>query len=244
MTGRDSLMDTALRTPKSGYLYRRLVSALQDLKVEYDGTLRDASENIVEFAFGDDGKDVSKLHLKDDKIAPGEAVGVVTAQSFGEASTQMVLNVFHHAGVAQMQITLGLPRLIEILDARKQPSTPSMEIGLDKASNNERDARVVAEKIKEVNLKEISSEIKIDFAAKRIIIELDNKALKTVHVGPQKIVERLNEKGFKVKGQDNKIIINVPELDFKAIYKLKEKLKETIISGVKGVSQVVVAQRD
>jgi DNA-directed RNA polymerase subunit A' len=58
MTGRDSLMDTALRTPKSGYLYRRLVSALQDLKVAYDGTVRDASDNIVQFIYGDDGKDV------------------------------------------------------------------------------------------------------------------------------------------------------------------------------------------
>src|SRR3989344_2968120 len=108
ITGRDSMMDTALRTPKSGYLYRRLVSALQDLKVEYDGTVRDASENIVQFSYGGDGKDPARLHLKNDKITPGEAVGVVTAQSFGEASTQMVLNVFHHAGVAQMQITLGL----------------------------------------------------------------------------------------------------------------------------------------
>ena len=76
-------MDTALRTPKSGYLYRRLVSALQDLKVEYDGTVRDASENIVQFVYGDDGKDVSRLHLKDDKVVSGEAIGVITAQSFG-----------------------------------------------------------------------------------------------------------------------------------------------------------------
>ncbi|MAE42960.1 DNA-directed RNA polymerase subunit A' [Candidatus Woesearchaeota archaeon] len=60
MTGRDSLMDTALRTPKSGYLYRRLANALQDLKVEYDGTVRDASNNIVQFAYGEDGIDVSK----------------------------------------------------------------------------------------------------------------------------------------------------------------------------------------
>ncbi len=60
MTGRDSLMDTALRTPKSGYLYRRLSSALQDLKVAYDGTVRDAGDNIVQFAYGEDGLDVSK----------------------------------------------------------------------------------------------------------------------------------------------------------------------------------------
>ncbi len=60
MTGRDSLMDTALRTPKSGYLYRRLANALQDLRVEYDGTVRDASNKIVQFAYGEDGMDVSK----------------------------------------------------------------------------------------------------------------------------------------------------------------------------------------
>jgi DNA-directed RNA polymerase subunit A' len=60
MTGRDSLMDTALRTPKSGYLYRRLANAMQDLKVEYDYTVRDASGKIIQFEYGEDGIDVSK----------------------------------------------------------------------------------------------------------------------------------------------------------------------------------------
>ena len=60
MTGRDALMDTALRTPKSGYLYRRLANALQDLKIEYDGTVRDANKGIIQFVYGEDGIDVSK----------------------------------------------------------------------------------------------------------------------------------------------------------------------------------------
>ncbi|MCA9478010.1 MAG: DNA-directed RNA polymerase subunit A' [Nanoarchaeota archaeon] len=60
MTGRDSLMDTALRTPKSGYLYRRLANAMQDLKIEYDFTVRDASKKIVQFAYGEDGVAVAK----------------------------------------------------------------------------------------------------------------------------------------------------------------------------------------
>lgn len=60
MTGRDSLMDTALRTPKSGYLYRRLANAMQDMRVEYDDTVRDAGGRIVQFKYGDDGVDVSK----------------------------------------------------------------------------------------------------------------------------------------------------------------------------------------
>ncbi len=60
MTGRDSLMDTALRTPKSGYLYRRLANALQDLKVEYDNTVRDSNKKIIQFDYGEDRIDVSK----------------------------------------------------------------------------------------------------------------------------------------------------------------------------------------
>ncbi len=60
MTGRDALMDTALRTPKSGYLYRRLANALQDLKVEYDGTVRNASKKVVQYQYGEDGIDVSR----------------------------------------------------------------------------------------------------------------------------------------------------------------------------------------
>jgi len=60
MTGRDGLMDTALRTPKSGYLYRRLANALQDVKVEYDNTVRDANGNIIQYQYGEDGIEVSK----------------------------------------------------------------------------------------------------------------------------------------------------------------------------------------
>ncbi|OIO80453.1 hypothetical protein AUJ84_03255 [Candidatus Pacearchaeota archaeon CG1_02_32_132] len=243
ITGRDGLMDTALRTPKSGYLYRRLVSALQDLKVTYDETVRDASDNIIQFAVGGDGLDVSGLHLNQ-KVSPGEAIGVITAQSFGEASTQMVLNVFHSAGVAEMQVTQGLPRLIEIFDARKKPSTPLMEIYLDKEDNNEKDSRVVAEKMKEVTLEEIAKKVKIDFTGSKIEVELDNNSLKSVHVGAQKIVDRLVEKGYSAKANDLKIIVNVSEVDFKGMYKLKEKLKKTIISGLKGISQVIVAKRD
>ncbi|MBI4918653.1 DNA-directed RNA polymerase subunit A' [archaeon] len=60
ITGRDGLMDTALRTPKSGYLYRRLANAMQDLRVEYDGSVRDAGNKIIQFKYGEDQLDVSK----------------------------------------------------------------------------------------------------------------------------------------------------------------------------------------
>jgi DNA-directed RNA polymerase subunit A'' len=242
MTGRDGLMDVALRTPKSGYLYRRLANALQDLVVAYDGTVRNASGNVVQFKYGLDGVDISERH-KGGEVAPGEAIGIVTAQSFGEASTQMVLNVFHAAGVAEMQVTQGLPRLIEILDARKLPKTPTMEIYLDKDHNNEKDARVVAEKIKEVKLKEILSDIAIDFGAKKIKIGIDGKALRGAHISLDKVVDVLAEKGFSVKKLSDGLVLDMVKEDFKFIYKTKEKIKEVVLTGVKKISQVLVVKR-
>jgi len=243
MTGRDGLMDTALRTPKSGYLYRRLANALQDLISAYDGTVRDASNNIIQFKYGFDGVDIASAHKKD-MVTPGESIGVVTAQSFGESSTQMVLNVFHAAGVAEMQITQGLPRIIEILDARKLPKTPTMEIYLEKDYNNEKSAKMVAEKMKEIKLKEVISDISIDFGLKRINIGIDQDSLKGAHIGIEKVVEILNEKGFSAKKAANKIILDMGKEDYKEIYKVKEKIKEVILTGVKKISQVLVVKRE
>ncbi len=243
ITARDSLMDTALRTPKSGYLYRRLANALQDLKIEYDRTVRDASENIVQFIYGDDGLDISSLHL-DKEIAPGEAIGIITAQSFGEPSTQMALNVFHFSGVQEMQITGGLPRLIEIFDARKMPSTPQMEIYMDKDHNNEKDVKVIAEKVKEVRLSEVVSQLKVDFVEKRFEVILDSGSVKSTHTTVDKIAEKLKDKGYAVKSKDHTLVIQSQETDFKEIYKTKEKLKDMIISGVKGIKEILVVKRD
>jgi DNA-directed RNA polymerase subunit A' len=242
ITGRSTLMDTALRTPKSGYLYRRLANAIQDLRKEYDGTVRDSNNNIIQFEYGEDGIDVSKGHVKGE-MDPGEAIGIITAQSFGEPSTQMVLRTFHFAGVSEMQVTQGLPRLIEIFDARKKPSSPKMEIYLHRDYNNERDARMLAEKIKEVTVKEIASEINLDFSYKKIEIKIDKAGLRQCHVSVKTIVERFKELGFKAKERGDSIMLNVSKYNFKEIYQLKEKLKETIISGIKGIKQILIVKR-
>ncbi|MCI4373569.1 MAG: DNA-directed RNA polymerase subunit A'' [Thermoplasmata archaeon] len=69
-----------------------------------------------------------------------ESVGVIAAQSIGEPGTQMTLRTFHYAGVAEMNVTLGLPRLIELVDARRVPSTPMMTVHVDKKLRGDRDA--------------------------------------------------------------------------------------------------------
>ena len=69
-----------------------------------------------------------------------ESVGIIAAQSIGEPGTQMTLRTFHYAGVAEMNVTLGLPRLIELVDARRVPSTPMMTVYVDPKLRKDRDA--------------------------------------------------------------------------------------------------------
>ena len=242
MAGREGLIDTAVKTSRSGYLQRCLIKGMEGLKSEYDSSIRDSDGSMVQFVYGEDGIDVTKSkHLVDfqflaenylsfvselnisedfntldkneevkkhskkalkkynksgqldcmdpvltwynpgatfgatsetflqafqeyceknpqrlikDKsrgidtllgkgtfqalvdlkymksvIEPGEAVGVVAGQSIGEPSTQMTLNTFHLAGHAAKNVTLGIPRLREIvMTASRSISTPTMTL--------------------------------------------------------------------------------------------------------------------
>ena len=65
-------------------------------------------------------------------VNPGEMVGSIGAQSMGEPATQMTLNTFHFAGVSAKNVTLGVPRLKEIINVAKNIKTPSMKIYLKK----------------------------------------------------------------------------------------------------------------
>ncbi|MGC9108506.1 MAG: DNA-directed RNA polymerase subunit A'', partial [Infirmifilum sp.] len=90
-------------------------------------------------------------------VAPGEAVGMVAAQSLGEPATQMTLRTFHFAGVRELNVTLGLPRLIEIVDLRREPSTPMMEIYLEpEIATNEQEALRIAREIELTTVETLS----------------------------------------------------------------------------------------
>ncbi|KAL7982998.1 hypothetical protein Chor_013604 [Crotalus horridus] len=66
----------------------------------------------------------------DSKAHPGEMVGALAAQSLGEPATQMTLNTFHYAGVSAKNVTLGVPRLKELINISKKPKTPSLTVFL------------------------------------------------------------------------------------------------------------------
>jgi len=246
MGGREGLVDTAVRTQQSGYMQRRLINALEHLRIEYDGTVRNSIGDIVQFRYGEDGVDpaksdhgkavnVSRLveqikimsekgkpasqqyvekcleRIKDQLtpilfeelknelakaglpqegvnqavtltldnykralVEPGEAVGIVSAQSIGEPGTQMTLRTFHYAGVREQNVTLGLPRLIEIVDARRTPSTPIMTIYLDREHRkSEEKATEVAREIICTTTEDIAKVMYIDSGQEEVVVELD-----------------------------------------------------------------------
>ena len=87
-----------------------------------------------------------------------ESVGIVAAQSIGEPGTQMTLRTFHYAGVAEMNVTLGLPRLIELVDARRVPSTPMMTVHVEKKLRADRGAvQTIALQIEVTTVPDVAS---------------------------------------------------------------------------------------
>ncbi len=177
-------------------------------------------------------------------VHPGEAIGIITAESFGEPGTQMTLNVFHFAGVAEVSVTQGLPRLIEILDARKEISTPSMEIYLKSPYNKDaKEVKRIAALVKETKLSEVVNSFSINVSKLHIELELDKAMMRDLKITEDYLEKTLIEslKNVKVKLQDGIIVLKVEteENELMETYKLKEKIKELYIKGVKGIHQVL-----
>lgn len=244
MSGREGLIDTAVKTAETGYMQRRLIKCLEDLAVRFDSTVRDFQGNLVQFQYGADGFDPALLetatepcdfrrelhhalmdfsradktvfeehearqrmrdllgrqhdrfpalkaaleetvvaHLHGDigrafgvtggqmalfvancyrkydraVIEPGTAIGVICGQSVGEPATQMTLKTFHFAGVASMNITQGVPRMQEIMNAVANIKTPIITVALEH-DRNVAVAKQMQLKIQPVTLGELIAE--------------------------------------------------------------------------------------
>src|SRR3989344_1604951 len=190
-----------------------------------------------------------KEEYEDAKISPGEGIGVVTAESFGEPGTQMILNIFHFAGVAEMNITLGLPRLIELFDARQEPSTPRIEIYLkQKYSRDINKVRKIASLIKEIRLEEVAAEFAVNIASVQIEIRLDKKKMEDLEFDSEKVHKILakNAKNVSITLNRDTLIVKPKGKNDKLndVYKVKEKIKKTLIGGISGISHVMPIKQE
>ena len=161
MAGREGLIDTAVKTSETGYLQRRMIKSLEGLVVAYDYTVRDSDGRVIQFRFGEDGKDpcprpgtAGSLLLE-----PGTAVGALSCQAVGEPGTQMTLKTFHFAGTTKMNITLGVPRVVEIINATKNIKNPITTFELEPALSNK--ARLLCKKLRSRTVLDLVASIKV-----------------------------------------------------------------------------------
>ncbi|MHA1110253.1 MAG: DNA-directed RNA polymerase subunit A'' [Promethearchaeota archaeon] len=178
-------------------------------------------------------------------ISPMEPIGTVAAQSIGEPGTQMTLRTFHFAGVSEFSVTQGLPRLIEIVDARRNPSTPIMYVYLsEEYCKNRKKAREIHQKIEQIRIDSIAYDVEIDLADYSIVVYLDEELLEDKGLDIDEIVIKLKKYGKKgsidIDYDNNCIIINPDLEDIQKLQKKREKILKTLISGIKGVKRGII----
>jgi len=179
---------------------------------------------------------------------PGESVGILSAESIGEPSTQMTLDTFHLAGVSEVNVATGLPRIIEVLDGRKNIATSSMDIYLKEPYNTGKDILKVAARLRETNLESFVKEIDIDISETKLNIVLDKQKLETADLNAKTIIKLVEKsvKGYSLKEETENVITvkSSKEENINALYRIKEKLKETPVYGIKGLKQVIPVKRE
>jgi DNA-directed RNA polymerase subunit A' len=315
MGGREGLVDTAVRTQQSGYMQRRLINALEHIRLEYDSTVRDSAGDIIQFRYGEDGVDPAKsdhgkavnvnrlieqIKLGEEKgemasaehikkqlkivenqltpillsqlkanfaknkltakavtkcttqtaeqykralMEPGEAVGIVAAQSIGEPGTQMTLRTFHYAGVKEQNVTLGLPRLIEIVDARRIPSTPIMTIYLKGEHAKTKEGAVeVARNIIYTSVENLASAIYEDPVREEIIIELNKQMMDDRAITMDELKERMELQNATVTVTDTTVEIKPKKAE--QLKRMLAKVPGYQVKGVPDIKRVLVTEEN
>lgn len=378
ISGREGLVDTAVKTAETGYMQRRLMKALEDLTTQYDLSVRNSTGGVVQFRYGDDGLDPAclegdaqpveferawthalaignrrgrgllpfeivelvDLELKKPKftsectpayldtirdfvvqhiahhlatmrksqgmfealersdewdcdtdlsmgasaaskaivdnkakvtesqlqhflalcwqkyvkarIEPGSTVGAVGAQSIGEPGTQMTLKTFHFAGVASMNVTLGVPRIKEIINASKTISTPIISCKLV-TPNSEPSARIVKGRLEKTHLGDIAAVFEEAWAPEYtyigVIIDMDTiqklqleltlDDIKWAIVATRKL--KIKQESITVIPRRNRLRIYIDGTDkYYRLRELKRVLSDVVVKGVPTIQRAVI----
>lgn len=179
------------------------------------------------------------------RVNPYSAVGIIAAQSLGEPGTQMTMRTFHYAGVAE-HVPTGLPRLIELVDAKKEPKKSIVEVRLGKEHRSkEHSAKALAKEMESVVLSEVAS-VQEDMATGRILIKLNEGDAKIMGVTPAMLKEAVKKTvgANKVEQRDIRIVVKLTPgkkgTPLKDLRKLTIKLRKCLVKGIAGIKRAVV----
>jgi len=176
---------------------------------------------------------------------PGDPVGVVTAQSIGEPGTQLTLRTFHFAGVGEQSILKGLPRLIEIVDARRTPSTPIMYIPLEpEYAQNLAKARKLAKQIQYTTLGDLVASVVVNYKKSFVEFQLDPAALEDHGVTKRDIDKAIKSLEAEYDEDKQVIYVKITEAELMNVQKIREKVAAVKVKGIKRIKKATVFKEE
>lgn len=206
-----------------------LIGEIKEADKKYD-LKEDELDKIIE---------ESTRRYRQNKVQEGEPVGIVTAQSIGEPGTQMTLNTFHFAGVAEIDVTLGLPRIIEIVDARKSIKTPTMTIYLkEEYSKDREDVLEVTKDIESTNIEDLAKSTTFDRLETRYEVELDEYEMEEKDLVPEDVVKKLKSKIKNAEIWDEDYNIYMEPDDKSQLENLRRLIKRANKKRIRGISGI------
>ena len=229
----------------------------ENLNIDFpESYIEDLSKAYVENDLTDDElqKLIRKLKQAYDRahVEAGEAVGTVAAQSVGEPGTQMTMRTFHYAGVTELNVTLGLPRLIEIVDARKDIATPTMDIYFDEDRRNDEEfVRTLANKIGKSTINDVLLDFNLNYGTQEVEAILDSKKIEEKRLERDEINAAISKAFKKAEINGDRIIVPVSKSDksdskfeIRELRLLADKVRDLQISGIKGIGKVIIRRDD
>ena len=218
-----------------------------------DSYIEDLAKHYVSRELTDDElrKLIIKLKQAYDRayVEAGEAVGTVAAQSVGEPGTQMTMRTFHYAGVTELNVTLGLPRLIEIVDAREKIKTPTMDIYFTEDKRDDEEfVRTLANKIGKSTINDILSDFNLNYGTIEVEAVLDNKKIAEKRLDREEIDKKILKtfKNAVINGDHIVLSSNAEDSDFiiRELRLLADKFRDLQISGIKNIGRVIIRRDD
>jgi len=223
-------------------LPRRLKNDVYSTVLERDVTVEEADQIAK----------AVEARYQETRVDPLDPVGTVSAQSIGEPGTQMTMNTFHYAGVAEIDVTQGLPRLIELVDARKTPDTPMMTVHLeDEYAVDREKAHEVVWKIEATRILALG-DISTNVADMLVQIDLNEDTLEErwptvpqIDDVAEEIAETIESKlGVQTRRAGTMIEFGPDEPSYRDLLQLVEELREVVFKGIDEISRVVIRKEE
>ncbi|MFD1644237.1 DNA-directed RNA polymerase subunit A'' [Haloarchaeobius litoreus] len=220
-----------------------------DLKAEVYRTVEANDANVEQ---ADEIARAVEHRYLDTRVDALDPVGTVSAQSIGEPGTQLTMNTFHYAGVAEIDVTQGLPRLIELVDARKTPDTPTMTVHLDDEYGTDREkAHEVVWKIEATKILALG-DISTNVADMRVHIDLNPDTLQerwptvdSVDEIAGEVAEIIEDSlGVKTVQQGTDVEFGPEEPSYRDLLQLVEELREVTFKGIEEIARVVIRKEE